>query len=82
VSFSPEESDAGAICARIRKGIGKRTKVISLSHVFSSTGLRMPIAAISAMARSHGVLCIVDGAQSAGAIRATGGTEGSRSPGG
>jgi selenocysteine lyase/cysteine desulfurase len=69
VSFAPEEHDAEAILAKIRAGIRKETKVITVSHVFSSTGLRMPIAEISAMARSHGVLCVVDGAQAAGAIR-------------
>jgi selenocysteine lyase/cysteine desulfurase len=42
--------------------------VISVSHVITTTGLRMPIARISALARAHGILCIVDGAQAAGAI--------------
>lgn len=69
VSFAPEEHDTEAILARIRSGIRKETKLITVSHVFSSTGLRMPVAEISAIARSHGVLCIVDGAQAAGAIR-------------
>ena len=39
-----------------------------MSHVFSSTGLRMPITEISSLARSNGIICIVDGAQAAGAI--------------
>ncbi|HWE49648.1 MAG TPA: aminotransferase class V-fold PLP-dependent enzyme [Bryobacteraceae bacterium] len=69
VSFAPEEHDTDAILAKIRAGIRKETRVITVSHVFSSTGLRMPIAEISAIARAQGVLCVVDGAQSAGAIR-------------
>jgi selenocysteine lyase/cysteine desulfurase len=69
VSLAPEEHDTETILARIRAGIRKETKVITVSHVFSSTGLRMPIAEISAIASSKGVLCIVDGAQAAGAIR-------------
>ena len=69
VSLAPDEHDTETILARIRSGIRKETKLISVSHVFSSTGLRMPIAEISAIARSKGVLCIVDGAQAAGAIR-------------
>jgi selenocysteine lyase/cysteine desulfurase len=69
VSFAPEEHDTEAILARIRLGMRKETKLITVSHVFSSTGLRMPITEISGMARSRGVLCIVDGAQAAGAIR-------------
>jgi selenocysteine lyase/cysteine desulfurase len=69
VSLAPEEHDTETILARIRSGIRKETKLITVSHVFSSTGLRMPIAEISAVARSKGVLCIVDGAQAAGATR-------------
>lgn len=53
----------------ISKGIRNRTRVISVSHVFSSTGLRMPIAELSALARSRGLMCVVDGAQAVGAIR-------------
>ncbi len=69
VSLAPEEHNTETILARIRAGIRKETKLVTVSHVFSSTGLRMPIAEISAIARSRGVLCIVDGAQAAGAIR-------------
>lgn len=63
------ENNAEAILDRTRKLIQKNTKLISASHVFSSTGLRMPIAEISALARSKGILCVVDGAQSVGAIK-------------
>lgn len=63
------ENNAEAILDRIKKAVTEKTRLISVSHVFSSTGLRMPIAEISALARSKGILCIVDGAQSAGAIK-------------
>ena len=66
--IAPEESDPAAIVARFAAAITPATRVISVSHVITSTGLRMPIAAISALARAHGVLCIVDGAQAVGAI--------------
>jgi selenocysteine lyase/cysteine desulfurase len=69
VSLAPEEHDTETILARIRSCFRKETKLITVSHIFSSTGLRMPVAEISALARSKGVLCIVDGAQAAGAIR-------------
>jgi selenocysteine lyase/cysteine desulfurase len=62
------EFDAGAIVSAFAKGIRADTRVVSVSHVFSSTGLRMPVAELSALARSRGVLCVVDGAQSVGAI--------------
>ncbi len=69
VTIPPGENDGEAIVKRIKEGIKKETKLISVSHVFSSTGLRVPVAEISALARSKGILCIVDGAQAAGAIR-------------
>jgi selenocysteine lyase/cysteine desulfurase len=68
VTIPPGENDGAAIVNRIKEGIKKETKLISISHVFSSTGLRVPVAEISALARSKGILCIVDGAQAAGAI--------------
>jgi len=69
VAIPRGEFNAEAILDRIDKSITKKTKVITVSHVFSSTGLRMPVAEISALARSKGILCIVDGAQAAGAIK-------------
>ena len=68
IAIPPGENSADAILDRIKKKIGKKTKLISISHVFSSTGLRTPVAEISALARAKGVLCVVDGAQSVGGI--------------
>jgi len=69
VTIPRDEHNAEAIVDRFKKAIGEKTKVISVSHVFSSIGLKMPIAEISALARSKGVLCVIDGAQAAGAIK-------------
>ncbi len=69
VAVPKGENNAEAILDRIKKAVTEKTRLISVSHVFSSTGLRMPIAEISALARSKGILCIVDGAQAAGAIK-------------
>lgn len=69
IIIPPSENDAESVLTRIKENIKKDTKLISVSHVFSSTGLRMPIAEISSLARSKGILCIVDGAQAAGAIK-------------
>jgi selenocysteine lyase/cysteine desulfurase len=62
------DHDIDAIMRRFEAGIGPRTKVISVSHVLSPTGLRMPVAQIAALARSKNCLCIVDGAQAVGGI--------------
>lgn len=68
VSIAPGDFDTRAIVSRFEKAITERTKVISVSHVISSTGLRLPIAEIAALARNHGILCVVDGAQAVGGI--------------
>jgi selenocysteine lyase/cysteine desulfurase len=68
IPIPPGENDVGAILDRLRKAITPGTRVISISHVLASTGLRMPIAEISALARSRGLFCVVDGAQAVGGI--------------
>jgi selenocysteine lyase/cysteine desulfurase len=69
IQIPPGENSAEMILDRIHEELRKKTKLISVSHVLSSTGLRMPISEISRLARANGALCIVDGAQAAGAIR-------------
>jgi selenocysteine lyase/cysteine desulfurase len=68
VPIPPGENDARAIVDRVAKAMTPRTRVLSCSHLLSSTGLRMPIAELSALARSRGVLAVVDGAQAAGGV--------------
>ena len=64
----PGENDAQAIVHRMASMITPRTRVLSFSHVLSSTGLRMPVAELSALSRSRGAIAVVDGAQAAGGI--------------
>jgi len=68
VVIPPGENDAPAILGRFAKSITPRTRVLSFSHLLSSTGLRMPVAELSALARSRGCLAVVDGAQAVGGI--------------
>jgi selenocysteine lyase/cysteine desulfurase len=68
VAIPPGENDAGAIVERFRKALTARTRVVSFSHILSSTGLRMPAREIAAIVQAHGSLSIVDGAQAAGGI--------------
>jgi selenocysteine lyase/cysteine desulfurase len=63
-----EDHDPEDVVRRFRAAITRRTKVISVSHVLASTGLRMPIAEIASLARSRGLMCVVDGAQAVGEI--------------
>lgn len=68
VPIPPGENNAQAIIDGFAKRITPRTRVLSFSHVLSSTGLRMPVAELSALARSHGCMAVVDGAQAAGGM--------------
>ncbi|MEO5960427.1 MAG: aminotransferase class V-fold PLP-dependent enzyme, partial [Opitutaceae bacterium] len=66
VVIPPDEHDAQAMIDRITKAFTPRTRVLSFSHVLSSTDLRMPVAQLSALARSRGCIAVVDGAQALG----------------
>jgi len=68
VPIPPGENNAQAILDRFSKQITARTRVLSFSHLLSSTGLRMPVAELSALARSRGCIAVVDGAQAVGGI--------------
>jgi selenocysteine lyase/cysteine desulfurase len=68
VAIPPGENDARAIVDRFTKAMTPRTRVLSFSHLLSSTGLRMPVAEIAALARAHSGVAVVDGAQAAGGI--------------
>ena len=68
VVIAPEEHDPRAIIDRFARQITPRTKVLSFSHLLSSTGFRMPVAELAALARSRACLAVVDGAQAVGGI--------------
>lgn len=68
VPIATSEHDTQAIVDRFAKAITPRTRVLSFSHLLSSTGLRMPVAELSALAKSRGCLSVVDGAQAVGGI--------------
>ncbi len=68
VAIRPGENDAQAIVGRFAERITPRTRLLSFSHLLSSTGLRMPVAELSALARSRGCIAVVDGAQAVGGI--------------
>ena len=65
---SPPES-AEQIVDIIERGITPRTRVIYASHITTTTGLVLPVKAISALARSRGILSFIDGAHAPGMIR-------------
>lgn len=68
IVIAPEDHDVKGIVERFARAITKKTRVISVSHVITSTGLRMPVREIVALAKGRNILTIVDGAQAVGNI--------------
>lgn len=50
------------------KGITSNTKLIFISHLTSSTGLRLPVEEICAIAKERGIISFVDGAHAPGQL--------------
>jgi isopenicillin-N epimerase len=48
------------------KGLTPKTKMVFISHITSSTGLRLPVEEICAKAKEHGLITFVDGAHGPG----------------
>ncbi len=67
VRLAPDDSPEEMV-ARLEEAFSPRTRLLVFSHVAWNTGQRLPLAPLATMARRHGVLTLVDGAQSAGAI--------------
>jgi selenocysteine lyase/cysteine desulfurase len=58
---------ADELIAGIEKAITPRTRVIAITHLTSTTGIRYPIKPIAELARKHDIFFHVDGAQTFGA---------------
>jgi L-cysteine/cystine lyase len=61
-----EEHDV--VLARVEAALTERTRMVFLSHVEYSSGLRMPVKEIGRLAKARGALLLLDGAQAAGHI--------------
>jgi isopenicillin-N epimerase len=57
-----------AFLEQFLKGISKQTKLIFISHITSSTGIRLPIEEICAIANQLGILIYIDGAHAPGQL--------------
>ena len=68
IAIATGDHDPAAIVDRIAAALTPQTRVVSVSHVITSTGLRMPIRGIAALARVRGALSVVDGAQALGHV--------------
>ncbi len=64
--FEPSTASAEENVNRITKLLGRRTRLISIPHAVTTTGLILPVKAICDLAHSRGMWCFLDGAQTAG----------------
>jgi selenocysteine lyase/cysteine desulfurase len=55
------------LVAGIEKAITLRTRVIAITHLTSTTGIRFPVKPVAELARRHDIFLHVDGAQTFGA---------------
>ena len=70
VKVVPLDSNEGpdSILAKMESAITPRTRLVFLSHIQYSTGLRMPVEEIRRMTKDRGIMLLLDGAQTAGHI--------------
>ena len=68
VPVSVPAVSAAALVDSVRSAITSRTRVIAITHVTSTTGIRFPAREITALAQERGIWLHLDGAQSFGAI--------------
>jgi L-cysteine/cystine lyase len=61
--------DPELVLAGIRRALERPARAVVVSHVLWTTGAILPVGGIGTLARGAGAVSIIDGAQSAGAIR-------------
>ncbi|HEX4086943.1 MAG TPA: cysteine desulfurase [Chthoniobacteraceae bacterium] len=67
IEWVPVPGDEGLLdMEAARRKLAQKPKIFSLVHVSNSLGTVNPAAELCALARSHGVITLLDGAQSAG----------------
>ncbi|HEX5117817.1 MAG TPA: aminotransferase class V-fold PLP-dependent enzyme [Pseudonocardiaceae bacterium] len=64
VEFIPVGTDGAVDLARYAELLRQRPKVVAITHCSNVTGRYAPVAAMAGLAREHGALVVVDGAQS------------------
>jgi selenocysteine lyase/cysteine desulfurase len=66
--ITPADLDMKALVDRFASAITARTKVISVSHVLCTTGLRMPVTSLANLANHYEIKLVIDGAQAVGGM--------------
>jgi L-cysteine/cystine lyase len=65
---SPYQATQSEVLEIVKGGISPNTRLVALSHIQFSCGLRIPIKGIASVVKERGIPFLVDGAQSVGQI--------------
>jgi selenocysteine lyase/cysteine desulfurase len=68
IRIIPNDEQGNFSLAALEDAIGPQTRLIAITHIPSTAGNILPIAAIGKIARKHSVLYLVDACQSAGQL--------------
>lgn len=68
IPIEPPIPDPEYIIDLVKKEINRKTRVIAIPHVLSVPGDILPVKEICSLARSKGILTVIDGAQAIGQI--------------
>lgn len=68
IPVGPPLNDPDEVVARFAAALTPRTRVLMVSHLTSALGLLLPARRLCALAREHGVLSVLDGAQVVGQL--------------
>ena len=66
LALPPVDAGPEAVVDVFRRAMTPRTRVLSVSHVTFTNGRVMPVAALAALCRERGVVCVIDGAHPPG----------------
>jgi selenocysteine lyase/cysteine desulfurase len=66
IKIDPANDDKATILSKFNDAVTGKTRLVVASHIQYSTGLRMPIKELAAMAHQRGAYMLVDGAQAVG----------------
>jgi selenocysteine lyase/cysteine desulfurase len=69
VTTPPGASNPGELIDPFLAALSPRTRVLSFSHVSNVSGVALPASELCALARDRGILTLVDGAQTFGALK-------------
>lgn len=70
ISVNPPPKDTKGVLSLFEQALrSKSYRVIALSHVTTTNGLRLPIKEIATLAHKYGAIVVVDGAQAHGGIK-------------